>query len=127
VKRADEGLRENAQMKVANQKNNLTSADNLKLANTLRDRVSGLLTYKDLPPGNALMLKPCNSIHSFFMRFAIDVVFIDRQNRVVRTITQFKPWRISGICFSAHACIELPAGTIQSTCLSIGDTLSFLA
>lgn len=114
-------------MKLINQKNNLTIAVNLKFADTLKDRIDGLLKYQELPPGNALMLKPCNSIHSFFMRFAIDVVFIDKQNRVVRTISQFKPWRISGICFFAHACIELPAGTIQSACLSIGDTLSFLA
>jgi uncharacterized membrane protein (UPF0127 family) len=68
---------------------------------------------KELPAGRALWIEPCNSIHMFFMRFAIDVLFLDREGKVKRVMLRLRPWRISPIVFGARCVIELPAGTFQ--------------
>jgi uncharacterized protein len=78
---------------------------------------------RSLEPGHALLIKPCSSIHTFFMRFPIDVVFLDRDSRVVRTAQHVKPWRILLGAKGAHAVIELPAGTLDTTELKPGDQL----
>ena len=58
----------------------------------------------------------------FFMKFAIDVVYIDRKKKVRKTVKALAPWRLSA-CFSAHSVIELPVGMIQSTGTLLGDQL----
>jgi hypothetical protein len=65
-----------------------------------------------LPAGEGLWIEPCNSIHMFFMRFAIDAVFLDRDNRVKRVVRDLKPWRVSPIVFGARTVVELPAGSV---------------
>ncbi|MDD5681431.1 MAG: DUF192 domain-containing protein, partial [Candidatus Omnitrophica bacterium] len=71
-------------------------------------------------------IKPCNSIHTFFMRFAIDVIFVDSKNRIIRTIRNMRPFRISGIYLSALFSIELPAGTLEKTSTQTGDYLTII-
>jgi uncharacterized membrane protein (UPF0127 family) len=67
-----------------------------------------------LPAGDGLWIEPCNSIHMFFMRFAIDAVFLDRDNRVKRVLRNLKPWRVSPIVFGARTVVELPAGSVPA-------------
>jgi len=100
-------------------------AENASLAQTTLARMKGLLGKKELLRGEALILKPCNSIHMFFMRFSIDVVFVDKNNKVIRAISTIKPFQISNIYWRSVLAIELPAGTIQSSPTSPGDTLVF--
>lgn len=95
------------------------------MADTPFKRMKGLLGRSYFNQKEALIIKPCNSIHTFFMRFAIDVIFADKQNRVVKTISNLKPWRLSGMYLSASFCIELPAGTIASSSTREGDSLLF--
>ena len=83
----------------------------LEVARTSWSRFVGLMGRKDLAPGRALWIEPCNSIHMFFMRFAIDVLFLDREGRVKRVMLRLRPWRISPIVFGARTVVELPAGT----------------
>lgn len=71
-------------------------------------RLKGLIGVRDWPAGRALLLKPCNSVHTAFMRFAIDVVFVDRQGRIARIAT-LPPWRAAA-CWRARAVLELAAG-----------------
>jgi len=74
--------------------------------------------------GAALVLKPCNSIHSFFMRFTIDALFIDKNHRVVYPLASLKPFRMSPVFFKASCVIELPAGTLIPDSVQIGDIIS---
>ena len=67
---------------------------------------------------------PCESVHTFFMRFPIDLVYLDRNNKVRKVRSAVGPWRLSA-CFSAHSILELPAGTIRATKTQRGDLLEF--
>lgn len=72
---------------------------------------------RDFAVGRGLWIEPCNSIHMFFMRFPIDVLFLDREGQVKRVLLNLKPWRISPIVFGARTCVELPAGTLSDKSL----------
>jgi len=93
------------------------------VANTPFKRMKGLLDRKELKKGQALVLKPCNSIHTFFMRFRIDVLFVAKDNAVIEAIPNIRPFRLTYIYFNAALAIELPTGTIQSSSTSKGDSI----
>jgi uncharacterized membrane protein (UPF0127 family) len=99
--------------------------DNVLLAGTATTRNKGLLGRAGLDDGEGLWIKPCEAIHMFFMRFAIDAVFIDKQKRVTKVASHLKPWRLSG-SFRAHSVVELPAGTAQRTNTERGDQLEIV-
>lgn len=86
-------------------------------------RNRGLLGRDGLPPGTALVIAPSNSIHTFFMRFPIDVVYTDRDGLVLKLRRHVKPWRLSG-CARAFAVIEMATGAIERVALERGDRLS---
>jgi uncharacterized protein len=79
------------------------------LAETMFTRLRGLLGRKGLAEGEGLLLRPASSIHTAFMRFAIDAVFIDRENRIVKVAAELRPWRMAA-CRGSRAVLELPAG-----------------
>jgi len=110
-------------MKIVNLTKNTVLADNIVIANTPIKRLIGLLDRSDLKPSEALIIIPCNSIHTFFMRFTIDVLFIDKDNKIIKAISPLKPFRITNIYFGASSAIELPCQTIQSTSTQEGDCL----
>lgn len=110
-------------MKVINITKNATLADNAKLANTFLKRLVGLLNRKSLNKGEALILTPSNGIHSFFMRFTIDVIFLDKTGKVIKALASFKPFRFSPIYFNSHSVIELPENTLQLTRTQPGDVV----
>lgn len=105
---------------------NLTRQTELASCAELADhgpaRNKGLLGRTSLPPGAGLWIVPCESVHTFFMQFPIDLVYIDRNKRVKKVSTDVRPWRLSG-CMSAHSIIELPAGVVQRTETLPGDQL----
>jgi uncharacterized protein len=103
-----------------------TLADRLEAAFDSASRNKGLLQRSSLPAGQALILAPCNSIHTFFMRFAIDVLFMARDGRVVKMSRTLVPWRIA-IAWRASAVVELPAGTIEQSDTQVGDLLELTA
>src|SRR5438876_6259023 len=76
-------------------------------------RMRGLLGRKDLAPGRGLLIDPCSSVHMFFMRFPIDVVYLNKEDEVVRIATDLKPWRLSFGGKGAKRTIELPSGTLN--------------
>jgi hypothetical protein len=112
-------------MKIINQTRNLTLAEDARIANTVFLRVKGLLGEKSLPEGRALIIKPCNAIHTFFMRFAIDCLFLDRENRVLRFTPSLKPFRLSPVIFGAVTTIEFVAGSVDPKSVSTGDLIIF--
>jgi uncharacterized membrane protein (UPF0127 family) len=84
----------------------------------------GLIGRRGLPDGGGLIIQPCNSVVSFFMRFPIDVVFLDKDFRVLHMIHAMPLWRTSKIVRGSKLVIELPAGTLTNSNTDIGDTFS---
>jgi uncharacterized protein len=100
-------------------------AERVERAVTVRARLRGLLGRTSLPEGEALVIEPCTSIHTFFMRFTIDAAFLARDGRVVRAIRDLRPWRATRVYPSAALVVELPAGTLRRAQVAEGDALSF--
>jgi uncharacterized membrane protein (UPF0127 family) len=94
-----------------------------QLANTASTRMVGLLGRDSLPAGHGLILEPCRMIHTFTMRFAIDVVFYDRAFRVTRAVRNVKPSRFAWGGLRARYTLELPAGTLGANGLEPGTQL----
>lgn len=111
-------------LRVINKTNGVVLAARARLASSFYDRFIGLMGQAELPPGDGLHLVPCNSIHTFFMRFPIDVVFLDTQNRVVSLRSGLRPWRATAIG-RAHSVLELPTGVAAATGTSLGNLLTF--
>jgi len=99
-------------------------ADAAEVADSASKRRTGLLKHERLEPGQGMWIVPCEAVHSFGMKFAIDVVYLDKKKRVRKTRPAMVPRRISG-CLLAHSVLELPAGTIESTGTRPGDQLVF--
>ncbi len=98
--------------------------DHMETALALWDRFRGLMLRTELPAGQGLLLTDCRSIHMFFMRFPIDLVYLDGGNRVVKIVHRIKPWRLS-LCMSARSVLEMPAGWARKIGLRVGDALAF--
>lgn len=92
-------------------------ATEVEVAKSSWARFMGLMGRNSMPAGSALWIEPCNSIHMFFMGFAIDVLFLDRQMVVKKVMRNLKPWRVSPIVFGARTTVELPSGTLADSAL----------
>jgi len=99
-------------------------AARLETAGTGAARRKGLLGRECLLPGEGLWIAPCESVHTFFMRFPIDLLYLDRKLRVKKVRHCVGAWRMSA-CLTAHSVLELPAGTIASTRTERGDSVEF--
>lgn len=101
-------------------------ATNARIAKSFFARARGLLGTADLPKGEGLLIDPCNSIHMFGMKYAIDAVFLDKQLKVVAVVDSIAPGKVSKLYGTAHSCLELPAGTARETQTGIGDELEMI-
>ena len=113
-------------MVLVNQRTDEALADRVEVAVTRRDRRKGLLGRSGLEPASALIIAPCFSIHTMFMRFDIDAVFVDEDGRAVKVVRDMTPWRIA-VDPTAHAVVELPAGSLRDRQVNVGDRLYLLA
>lgn len=113
-------------MEIINKSKETLLAKDAVIANTPFKRIKGLLGKKEFKEGQALILKPCNSIHTFFLRFAIDVIFVDKENKVIEAISCLKPFRLTRVYWWSALAIELPAGIILSSHTQAGDLLSII-
>lgn len=93
--------------------NNNCISEKILVADNMISRIVGLM-FRSTPPQNAegLLLDPCNSIHTCFMRYPIDVVFLNKNNKVIKVIRDLRPWRMTWIYFKASKTLELPAGKL---------------
>jgi uncharacterized membrane protein (UPF0127 family) len=98
-------------------------ATNVEVADTVWRRFVGLMGRRDLPAGHGLCIKPCSSVHMFFMRFPLDVAFVDDDGRVVHAYHGIRPWRVSRIVRGAKAAIELPSGALAAAGVAAGSVL----
>ena len=113
-------------MRIINLKNNAVLADKADIADDFSKRLIGLLCHNSLQDGEGLILKPSNSIHTCFMRFTIDVLFLDKNNQVIAILPLLLPFRLSRIYFKALSTIELPAGIIEKTGTCAGDKIEII-
>lgn len=111
-------------MKVYNSSKNSIILEDAKVAKNFFTRTVGLLSKKSLNEGEGLIIKPCCSIHTFFMQFAIDVLFINKQNEVIALYENVKPWRILPIHLNSSYVIELAANSISDKNIEKGDTIT---
>ena len=112
-------------MRIINTTKGKTVAERASMAEKMLERMKGLLGRNSLPEGEGLVISPCTSIHTFWMRFAIDAVFYDRKMRVVSVYKGLKPFRASSWHPLAAGVIEVPAGTAGNAEIEAGDQLSF--
>ena len=107
-----------------NRTKGLVVAEELEIADSPWGRFRGLMGRRELASGTAMLIRPSSSIHTFFMRFPIDAVFVDRADRVVGVASRVSPWRLA-FGGRAHAVLELPAGAAAESGIEPGDMLSF--
>lgn len=100
-------------------------ARDVRLAHTHWTRLKGLLGTSSLPEGQGLWIKPCNQIHMFFMKYAIDVLFLDDSLRVVACVESQPVGSISKRYSEASSVVELPVGTIERAAIQAGAQLAF--
>lgn len=109
---------------LVNLKNQRVLANKLEFAHTFLTRLRGLMGRHGLPPGTGLAIRPCNSVHTCFMRFHLDVAFLDRDYKVLHVEKAMPPWRFSKVVRGAVQVVELAPGTLEATDTVPGDYLS---
>lgn len=111
-------------MKVVNLTNRTELADNVSKADTFYKRLKGLMFTKSLPAGHGLLIQPCQSIHTFFMNYSIDVLYLSKDFEIVGLDETLKPAKVGKYQKRAYSVLELPAGTILKTETKIGNYLT---
>jgi uncharacterized membrane protein (UPF0127 family) len=115
-----------AAYQLVNRRNGRVVASTVSTAFDSESRRKGLLGRDSLASGAALVIAPTNAIHTWFMRFPIDVAFITRDGRIVKAVHRLPAWRMS-MAFRGYAVIELPAGSLASSDTVVGDSLALEA
>ena len=112
-------------MRVFNQTRNVPLITQGRLADTFWLRLRGLLGVASLQKGEGLVLVGEKSIHTLFMRFPIDVVYVDKNYEVIRTDINMIPYRLGSFVFQSAYIVEIPVGVIAHTATQVGDQLKF--
>jgi len=102
-------------MKIINETKGTVLAENVIVANTFFGRIIGLLNRSEILPGEALLIRPCNSVHTFFMKFPIDVVFVSKDHRILITIPNMKTLPFFSGCFRKQICARTSCRNFRSS------------
>ena len=109
-------------LRVQNISSETVLADRALIADTSKTRKTGLLRHERLDPGEGLWITPCEGVHTVGMKFPIDVLFLDKQRKVVKIRAAMPRWRMAA-CLRAHSVLELPSGMAAATNTARGDRL----
>lgn len=109
--------------RIVNETRGTVVAEDVRVADGVWSRFWGLMGRRSLPEGGGLLLRPSSSIHTAFMRFPIDVVFLDREFRVVRVVPEMKPFRVAVAFGGARSALELNAGAVAKAQMEADDKL----
>ena len=112
-------------MAIRNTTKQMTLADRAAMAVTPQQKNQGLLKHTSLEPGDGLWIKGTNAVHTFFMKFPIDLIYLTKEKKVVKTRRAVGAWKLS-MAMGAASILELPAGVIEATGTEPGDQLEFL-
>jgi len=110
-------------MPVVNLTKSTWLATKISKADTFATRLVGLLRRRSLNPDEALWLVPCKGVHTFGMKFPIDVLFLNRRGSVVQMLSRLAPRSFSGLSWRSHSVLELPEGVIEKSNTEIGDAM----
>lgn len=108
-------------VQLINNKNLKVLSSRICMADTFFTRLKGLMFSKALTGNHCLWILKCKSVHSFFMQFALDLVFVDKNLVVVKIIKNLKPWRLSSFCIKASSVFEFNVGQVNN--IKVGDQL----
>ena len=97
----------------------------VKIAQDFRSRSIGLLDRTSLSQDEGLLIKPCNSIHTFFMKFPIDAIFLDKNGQVIKIAQNLNAWKLSGALLRGYMVLELAAGVAKKAGIKTQDLLKF--
>lgn len=100
--------------------------ENAMTADSFFKRLRGLMFTKQLLPQSALFIYPCSAIHTFFMNYNIDVLYLDINNIIVALDENMKPGKIGKYVKDAVAVVELPSGKIRETSIAVGQAIEFI-
>ena len=114
-------------VRIANLTRGTSIAERCRVARSLPERAVGLLATPKLAVGEGLLIERTQSIHMFFMRYPIDVAFIDRRGLVRKTVSILRPWRVVWWARGARDCIELPSGALAASRTETGDQVEIAA
>jgi uncharacterized protein len=114
-------------VRIENSSRGTVLAEQAEMADGFVTRGVGLMGRRGWSGSDGMVIEPCSSIHCFFMRMPIDVVFVDRDWRVLQTTAELKPWRIGPIVRKTRRVVELPSGTLKRAGIGAGDQLSLVA
>lgn len=113
-------------MQIKNSTRNSVIAIRADRATSVLARARGLMFRSVFPEGSALVIDPCSSIHMFWMRFPIDVLYVDKNDTIVRIQRSIRPWRVGPLYTrGARYVVELPVGVIDETETQVGDVLEY--
>ena len=112
-------------MQLLNISKGITLAQEVILAEKFWGRFKGLIGTSKLPENKALLIKPCSSIHTWFMKYPIDVIFLDCDNQIVHILHAIAPYRFGPLVRNAKAVVELPARRCYQTGTKTGDLVEF--
>jgi len=110
-------------VRIENVTRGTTVGDRIRVASSPWDRSVGLLRTPEVPPGEGLWIERSPSIHMFFMRYAIDAVFVSSESRVTKVAANLKPWRMVLWARGARDCLELRTGAAAESQTRVGDEL----
>jgi uncharacterized membrane protein (UPF0127 family) len=111
-------------LRITNDARGTILAERTSRARSFLARFRGLMGVRELPAGAGLLIEGDNAIHTCFMRFPIDVAFLDEDGRVLHLVHRMPAWRASRIVWRARAVLELPAGTLEGSGTRLGDRLA---
>ena len=112
-----------AEYRLTNERTGQVIASRARLADGFVTRAVGLMGQRGLGEGEALVIRPCWSIHTFFMRFKLDVLYLDKQRRVKKIVRQMPAWRFSA-SRGAHETIEMQGGALDGSDIEVGDVFA---
>ena len=112
-------------MKVENQTRGTLLGDRITVADSSMSRLFGLIPKRGLDAGEGLWIKPSSGVHTFWMRFSIDVIGLDKDLHVVKVWRHLSPFRVTSVSTKIKSVVELPVGVIQASNVQVGDVLNF--
>jgi uncharacterized protein len=113
-------------MKLINVSTNQVIAENVYAAYRFWQRFKGLMLTSSMPDHTALHLVPCSSIHTFFMKYRIDILYLNKKNVIVGIEEKLKPGKLGKSFRNVSSVIELPAGKVGSTSVRVGQVVAFV-
>lgn len=118
-----------SRMSVVNRTRDTRVASSVRVADTHWSRLLGLMgtSAAEFQPGQGLWIVPCHGVHTFAMRFPLDLIYLDREGAVVEVLEAVKPWRIAPVRMRAASVLELPSGAVRGSGTQTGDRIEMKA